>query len=341
MNHDPVRLAAVSAVLLFSRAAMAADTELSFECADGFELAGTLTTPDEGEGPFPVVLFHSGSGPTDRDGNQGPTRTDLFPKLASALAEEGIASYRYDKRALPKYAAHFPPLEEMAPFFALEKFAADARLAIAMLRERDDLDGERLAMAGHSEGALIALMVAASEHPPAAVAALAGPGRPIAVAMREQIDAQFDAAPAMREQGLADLDRALEAASRGEDFPADLPAWSRTLFNPTTRDLMRDYATIDPAEVVARVRGPVLVLTGEHDAQMSAERDARPLAAAARSRGDGHPVELVIVPGASHNLKAVSGSAEPGFSGDVVGGATGPFVAWCVRVLLDPDGAQD
>jgi len=167
MNHDPARLAAVSAVLLFSRAAMAADTELAFECADGFELAGTLTTP------------------------------------------------------------------------------------------------------------------------------------------------------------------------------ADLPAWSRTLFNPTTRDPMRDYATIDPAEVVARVRGPVLLLSGEHDAQMSAERDARPLAAAARLRGDGHPVELVIVPGASHNLKAVSGSAEPGFSGDVVGGATRPFVAWCVQVLLDPDGAQD
>lgn len=333
MNLIQARLAALSVILSLSCTAIAADTELSFVCADGFELAGTLTTPDEGEGPYPVVLFHSGSGPTDRDGNQGPMRTDLFPQLASALAGEGIASYRYDKRAMPKYAAHFPPMDEMAPFFALERFAADARLAIAMLRDRDDLDGERLAMAGHSEGALIALMVGAGENPPAAIASLAGPGRPIAVAMREQIVKQFDAAPAMREQGLADLDRALEAASKGEDFPADLPAWSRTLFNPTTRDLMRDYATIDPAEVVRDVEGPVLVLSGEHDAQMSAERDARPLAEAARSRGDGHPAELVIVPGASHNLKAVAGPAEPGFAGEVVGAAIDSFIEWCTKVL--------
>lgn len=332
---------AASVVIALSFACDAADTELSFECADGFALDGTLTIPDEGEGPFPVVVFHSGSGPTDRDGNQGPLRTDLFSQLAADLADAGIASYRYDKRAMPKYAAHFPPLEEMAPFFALGKFADDARLAIEMLRGRDELNPERLAMAGHSEGALVALMVGAGKNPPAATASLAGPGRPLAVILRQQIDQQFESVPAMREQGMADLDRAIAAAKNGEEFPGDLPAWSRVLFNPTTRDLIRDYATINPIEVIKNVPGPILVMNGEFDVQVSPELDAKPLAAAAVAREPEQPTLQVIVPGASHNLKAVAGPAEPGFSGDVVPAAGDAFVAWCVEVIGRDGATQD
>jgi len=116
------------------------------------------------------------------------------------------------------------------------------------------------------------------------------------------------------------------------DAPADLPAWTRPLFNPSTSVLTKDYAETDPAEVMARTECPIFILNGAMDAQVSTERDAETLAAAARARGAG-PVELVIVPNASHNLKRVSAASDPGFSGDVVDEALNPFVAWCVEQL--------
>jgi len=332
MNFNPVLAICVSLASCLSLAT-AAETEMTFAAKEGFELRGTLALPDGAGGPVPGVLLLSGSGPTDRNGDQGPMRTGLQKQLAAALAEAGIASFRFDKRAVPVYAEHFPPLEAMGPFFAFERFVDDAARALAALREREEIDGDRVAAAGHSEGALIALTLAAGERPPDAVACLAGPGRPIAVLMREQIGAQFEqAAPDQKAAGLAAVERAIEAAKAGEPFPADLPAWTRTLFNPSTSVLTKDYAETDPAEVMARTECPIFILNGAMDAQVSAERDAETLAAAARARGAG-PVELVIVPNASHNLKRVSATTDPGFSGDVVDEALNPFVAWCVEQL--------
>ncbi|MEM1270723.1 MAG: hypothetical protein AAGI08_11835, partial [Bacteroidota bacterium] len=68
---------------------------------DGGSLSGTLLLPD-GDGPFPVAVIHAGSGPTDRDGNSAmmPGKNNSLRYLAEALAAEGIATYRYDKRGV-------------------------------------------------------------------------------------------------------------------------------------------------------------------------------------------------------------------------------------------------
>jgi pimeloyl-ACP methyl ester carboxylesterase len=71
----------------------------------------------------------------------------------------------------------------------------------------------------------------------------------------------------------------------------------------------------------------VLVLNGERDIQVSPDKDSRPLAAALRKRKQAEEVELVIVPGASHNLK--DASADPaGFAGPVVPAAEDRLAAW-------------
>ena len=71
------------------------EKEISISIGEGKELPGTLILPD-GEGPFPVVVFVHGSGPSDRDETINGNKP--FKDLAEGLAEKGIASYRYDKR---------------------------------------------------------------------------------------------------------------------------------------------------------------------------------------------------------------------------------------------------
>ncbi|MEI7446486.1 MAG: alpha/beta hydrolase [Burkholderiales bacterium] len=124
-------------------------------------LSGTLTLPDALGTPRTVALFVAGSGPTDRDGN-GPAlglRTDCLKQLAAALASGGVASLRYDKRGDGRSAAG--PTDESALRF--EHFVDDAaewarRLAV-------DPRFDRVAVLGHSEGALIAALCAS--HAPA------------------------------------------------------------------------------------------------------------------------------------------------------------------------------
>src|SRR5215469_10820495 len=89
---------------------MAASVELTWEL-DGITMSGTMTLP-EGDGPFPAVVLVAGSGPTDRDwcspllpGTNGSARL-----LAEALAQAGIASLRYDKRASGPHARENVPL---------------------------------------------------------------------------------------------------------------------------------------------------------------------------------------------------------------------------------------
>ena len=66
---------------------------------------GTLATPP-GTPPTPVVLIIAGSGPTDRDGNSPMLKLDIYRKLATALAERGIASVRYESAASPRAGPH-------------------------------------------------------------------------------------------------------------------------------------------------------------------------------------------------------------------------------------------
>src|SRR3954451_6024116 len=62
-------------------------------------LVGTLTLPDS-PGPVPAVALAAGSAPLDRASNHRRARFDVARQLASALAEGGLASLRYDKRGV-------------------------------------------------------------------------------------------------------------------------------------------------------------------------------------------------------------------------------------------------
>lgn len=249
-------------------------------------LAGTLVQTAE---PGPVALIVPGSGPTDRDGN-GPLgiRASTYRLLAEALAERGISTVRIDKRGLFGSARAVRDANAVT----IADYAADVRAWVAAIRDRTG--AACVWVIGHSEGGLVAL-AAAGEAGICGLVLLAAPGRPLGAILREQFSADPANAP-VREEALAAI-AALEAGRRPD--AAHLSPLLRPVFGPQVQDFLLDAVAIDPARLAAAYAGPVLIVQGGRDLQVSVA-DAQRLKAAAPQAG------LVLLPEANHVLKAVA-----------------------------------
>ena len=139
-------------VCLPVRAATGGEQEVVLAVAGGV-LHGTLSMPD-GQGKVPVVLLHAGSGPTDRNGNSAmlPGQNNALRMLAEALARNGIATLRYDKRGIGASASAGRREADLR----LDDYIDDATAWLRQLRA--DPRFTNVLMAGHSEGALIAMV---------------------------------------------------------------------------------------------------------------------------------------------------------------------------------------
>jgi len=247
------------------------------------ELGGTLTLPRNATGRVPVVLIIAGSGPTDRNGNSlMGIRPNSYAQLAWQLAGKGIASLRYDKRAMPGMKGTFDMTR-----MTLEDFAADARAAAESLAH--DARFSRVILLGHSEGSSLALIAGRAGPPVAAVISVSGLGRPFGVVLREQLARQFDSATIVR------YDTAMAQYLRGEQ-PKDVPPKLGPLFVPINLSFMRSLSSFDPPAAIRAVHQPVLIVQGGRDLQVTVA-DAERLHAAKPD------AQLVIVPLANHVLK--------------------------------------
>ncbi|RFS45644.1 alpha/beta fold hydrolase [Micromonospora craniellae] len=226
---------------------------------DGLPLAGTLALPD-GPGPYPAVLLIFGSGRLDRDAGAGRVRSGIGPALAMALADNGIASLRYDRRGVGD-----TPGDWLTTGFLDNR--ADAAAALRSLATHPQIRSGRVAALGHSEGALHALWLAAHTHAAAAVL-LAGPltsGRDALIWQARRQTAALPwplrrLLPAFGRQAGNQLDRiATSTADALRLGPARINArW------------YREFMAQDPRTELPRVRVPVLAITGEKDLQVDA-----------------------------------------------------------------------
>ncbi|MCB0276419.1 MAG: alpha/beta fold hydrolase [Calditrichaeota bacterium] len=133
---------------------------------DDIELAGTLTLP-RGKGPFPAVILISGSGPQDRDESLLGHKPFLI--IADRLTRSGIAVLRYDDRGFGASQGNFSTATS-------EDFSFDAAAALDYLKTREDIRPDAIGFAGHSEGGIIAPMVAARRQDVAYLVLMAGTG---------------------------------------------------------------------------------------------------------------------------------------------------------------------
>lgn len=245
-------------------------------------LKGTLVVP-AGKGPFPVALIHAGSGPTDRDCNQPLLlKTDAFKMLAEELAAKGIATLRFDKRAV----GASPKVKEED--LRLEQYADDVTAWVELLRKDKRFD--RVTFVGHSEGALIGL-IAAGKTKFDAFVSLCGPGEPLAVTLRAQLKKSiskelYEAA----DKTITEL----EAGREVKEYPKDLTI----LFRPSVQSFLISLFKPDPTKLVADLKCPVLIVNGAADIQIPPEHGKKLAAANPKAK-------LVIVEKMSHTLKPV------------------------------------
>src|ERR1700752_605967 len=141
--------------------------EVVFEnVKDGVRLAGTLTIPFS-KGPFPAAVLCTGTGPQDRDETAFGHKP--FRLLADYLTRLGIAVLRVDDRGVGNSTGSFSEATS-------EDFASDALAGIKYLKTRKEIEPEKIGLLGHSEGGLIAPIVAAQSNVVAFVVMMAGPG---------------------------------------------------------------------------------------------------------------------------------------------------------------------
>ena len=265
-------------------------------------LAGTLTLP-KGDGPFPAVVLVSGSGPQDRDETLFDHKPFLV--LADHFARNGIACLRYDDREVGKSKGRFVGA-------TTADFATDAYSAVQFLKGRKEIDAKRIGICGHSEGGLIAPLVAA-EHPTevAFIILLAGPGvsgerilyqqaldfskqldpTTTEADVKEQMEAVMPVLRAAKTTAEAKekLTTALmplvakekDEAKRKEAEKA-LPASVDRLADPW----MRWFACHDPAPTLEKVKCPVLAVNGEKDLQVKAKDNLGGIESALKKGGN-------------------------------------------------------
>ena len=225
-------------------------------------LKGTMLAPEVSSRSTPVVLIVPGSGPTDRDGNNPlGIKAASYRLLAEGLAAQGITSVRIDKRGM--FASGGAAKD--ANHVTMADYAADAHAWAAMLRKQTG--APCIWIAGHSEGSLVALLAAQTPQDLCGLVLLSGAGRRLGDIVREQLRAQPGATEAILAPYLDAIDK-LEKGQKVELSPSD--PLSHSLFAPQVQDFLIDQMRYDPAELLKTYAGPVMVLRGDTDIQVSA-----------------------------------------------------------------------
>jgi len=291
------------------------EEEVSYENKrDGVKLAGTLTLP-RGKASSPSVILITGSGPQNR--NEELLGHKPFLVLADYLTRRGVAVLRVDDRGVGGSTGAVPNSTS-------ENFAADALAGIEFLKGHRGIDAKRIGLIGHSEGGLIAPLVASQSDDVAFIVLLAGPGLPgedILLAQAALILKASGADPealakqrATQEMMFAVLKREKDndtaekkmreefdkqTAGLSEDEKArakqPLDAQIKMVLSPW----FRYFLTYDPRPTLAKVKCPVLALNGENDLQVPGAENLREIEATLKAAGN-KDVTVMRLPKLNH-----------------------------------------
>ncbi|MBX9735879.1 MAG: alpha/beta fold hydrolase [Phycisphaerales bacterium] len=286
--------------------------------ADGAEFAGTLTLPARGsdaKATFPAVVLITGSGTQDRDETILGHKPFLI--IADHLTRAGIAVFRVDDRG---FGGLKDPKNGTGDTRA---FASDISSAMDALLKQPEIDATRVGLIGHSEGGLIAPLVAKQRKDVAFIVLLAGPGVPGDEILREQMlailraqgtpqplierisTAQVAALAAAKTDDPAKLREAAEQlviAQTMPNAPPDAkpePALIDDAIKAVTEPWMKTFITLDPREALAQVTCPVLALNGALDVQVLHAQNI-PEITRALGRGKCTDYTAIVLPGLNH-----------------------------------------
>jgi hypothetical protein len=300
--------------------------------ADKVTLAGTLTLPAE-DSVTAVVILVSGSGGQDRNEESPGLNHRPFLVLSDYLTRQGIGVLRYDDRGVGASGGS-------RKFATTYDYAEDAAAAVRYLRQREDMKDVKIGIAGHSEGGMVAPLVATEIEPIDFMVLLAAPGIPIDQLMLLQSSklASVSGIPAdiqeANQKVLAESYQFLKASESLDtsiirDSLVSILERGVASFPPSTREDIGDpnaFATaeaqemmtpwflyfmrFDPAKYLSKVNVPVLAVNGSLDLQVPAEEN---LAAIRKSlaKAEKEAVSIKTFEGLNHLFQsATTGSVD-------------------------------
>jgi pimeloyl-ACP methyl ester carboxylesterase len=273
---------------------------------DSTTVYGTLVKPS-GSGPFPAVVMVAGSGPTDRDWNSPllPGTNGSGRLFAEALAQHGIASLRYDKRASGPHVRE--NIQALIGKMSMHSHLDELTGAVRALADQAYIRKDKLFALTNSEGALHALnyQVSTPAIPFAGLVLTAPPGRTVGAVGRSQIAAQVAGQPNETAIMLA-YDTAIAHFIAAEPFTPDpiLPQVAQMLLQglvtPANLPFARELWTADAATLLKQIQIPVLITTGQKDIQVDWQIDGESLQHAAEGKQD---VTFIFPENANHVQK--------------------------------------
>ncbi|MGH9415804.1 MAG: alpha/beta hydrolase family protein [Terriglobales bacterium] len=275
---------------------------------NGIKLAGTLTVPD-GAGPFPAAILIAGSGPNNR--NETVFGHNIFWVLADHLSRHGIAVLRMDKRGIGHSGGDAMTATTL-------DYVRDVEADLAFLRTQPPIAPLRIGLIGHSEGGLIAPVVASAK-PVAFVVLMAGPGESGEDVIVDQVEAMAAASGAPQAQ-VAEAgveEREILNVVRSAPTPAAVPAALRTSaasgkipqgnyqsqMAALASPWYHEFLSLDPTPYLQKLRCPVLAMIGSKDVQVPAATNLPKLRLALAQDAR---AEVVEMPGLNHLFQPAS-----------------------------------
>lgn len=243
-------------------------------------IEGTLLTPHTTKKP-PLVMIIAGSGPTDRNGNQNFLKSDNLKKLAEALVNNNVATFRYDKRTVKQLK-----LGRLNDPVLFTDFVTDAQVVIKHFKKLNTFS--KIIIVGHSQGSLVGML--ASEHADAFIS-LAGAGQSIDQVILEQIK---NTAP-MYLEDTKKVFGILKSGKTTSEYPLALSTFLGTEIQP----FMMSWMQHNPQELLKNMSIPTLIINGTRDLQVSVS-EAHLLAKAAPN------AQLIEIENMNHVLVEVS-----------------------------------
>ena len=283
------------------------ETPITLQIKTG-KIFGTLTIPKTFK-KGPLALIIAGSGPTDRNCNNPAMICDAYKKLAYELAENNIASLRYDKRGIAESAAAVENESDLI----FDDYVNDAKDWIQL--EKQDKRFTQIVLIGHSEGSLIGMLAATKADK---FISLAGPGQSADILLKEQLTAQ--------PQEFQDLSfPIIDSLVMGKKVGNVNPMLT-SLFRPSVQPYMISWFKYDPQTEIKKLTIPILIIQGTNDVQVSVDNARRLSAANPES-------QLLLMDKMNHILRTVEGDRQANLA--TYNNAALPLADGLVKAMTD------
>ena len=242
---------------------------------DNHPIHGTLIESSASNSVLSIII--SGSGPTDRDGNNTSLKSDYLKMLADGLYENGISSYRFDKRGVGSSVGNIKTGNEVR----FSDYINDVKSIINHFKDTNKF--KKIVVIGHSEGALIGMI--ASRSIADQFISIAGAAEDYLTLIQRQLSIQPPYVKSMSDPIIEKL--------KNKELVDSVPPLLNSLFNKNVQKYLIDASSYHPEEEISRLDMPILIMQGTNDIQIQV-KDAQMLHnAAAKSR-------LEIIQGMNH-----------------------------------------